>query len=142
MNDKIKFSLNFSQAIRTKKEDLNISVRRIAKDVGKSPTYIQKILEGFELPSYQLYIDLCRLFDIKPVNPEEYPLKGNTAKDWQIKELQTQNQLYKEALEKIVNNAPACFRDDDCPVNGGAGYDNHCTEDKCHIMIAKQALEE
>lgn len=48
----------------------------------------------------------------------------------------------KEIAENIVNNddKPSCVNDDDCPLNGGVGYDNHCNM-KCPFILGKQILQ-
>lgn len=57
--------------------------------------------------------------------------------------LQAEKSLFREALEKILNDddKPSCVNDSDCPLNGGDGYDNHC-DMNCPFIIAKKALEE
>ncbi len=44
-----------------------------------------------------------------------------------------------EALREILENAPSCVNDDDCPLNGGEGFDSGCGH--CFAIIAKKALE-
>lgn len=46
-----------------------------------------------------------------------------------------------EALELILkdDDKPSCVNDDDCPLNGGDGFDNHCNEN-CPYIIARVAL--
>ena len=48
-------------------------------------------------------------------------------------------QEIKNMAEQIINeeDKPACVYDDDCPMNGGAGFDNHCNE-HCPLILSKQ----
>lgn len=48
----------------------------------------------------------------------------------------------KELAFLIVNDddKPACVNDDDCPLNGGVGYDSHCNM-SYPFIIGKQILE-
>ncbi|HIS88910.1 TPA: hypothetical protein IAA87_05775 [Candidatus Avigastranaerophilus faecigallinarum] len=47
-----------------------------------------------------------------------------------------------EDLKKIItdDDSPACYENDDCPINGGYGFDNHCNMN-CPLLIAKLALK-
>ena len=60
-----------------------------------------------------------------------------------------QAEHYKQALDeinilagKIISNddQPACVFDEECPLNGGTGFDNHCNE-TCPFVSAKQILD-
>ena len=46
-----------------------------------------------------------------------------------------------EDLKKIItdDDTPSCYEENDCPINGGDGFDNHCNEN-CPLLIAKLAL--
>lgn len=48
----------------------------------------------------------------------------------------------KELAEIIItdDDKPACVNDDDCPLNGGAGLDNHCNL-ICPFIIAKKIAD-
>lgn len=43
---------------------------------------------------------------------------------------------------KIISNddQPDCVFDEECPLNGGVGFDNHCNEN-CPLVSAKQILD-
>lgn len=43
------------------------------------------------------------------------------------------------ALNAILTHGPACQYDNDCPLNGGDGYDQGCAT--CACVIAKKALK-
>lgn len=40
----------------------------------------------------------------------------------------------------LHSNKPACVNDEECPVNGGVGFDNHC-DLTCPFIIAKKIVE-
>lgn len=53
---------------------------------------------------------------------------------------------YYNALGKVENltkglfvEQPPCIGEDDCPYNGGAGFDNHCNK-FCQMIIGKEIL--
>ena len=87
------------------------------------------------------YCDIsCDCILLKAFN-EEY-------KNLQNKNLLNENMLTKmrAALEEIRTMAeqiideedrPACVNDDACPMNDGAGFDNHCNE-HCPLILSKQ----
>jgi len=56
--------------------------------------------------------------------------------------LQNSNIKYRRALRKIELYAPACRYEQDCPTNGGYGYDNGCDFEKCPFLVASKALNE
>lgn len=45
----------------------------------------------------------------------------------------------ESALNAILTNGPACQNDNDCPLNGGNGYDQGCAT--CACIIAEKALK-
>lgn len=54
---------------------------------------------------------------------------------------------YYNALGEVENltkglfvEQPPCIGEDDCPYNGGAGFDNHCNE-FCQMIIGKEILK-
>lgn len=76
---------------------------------------------------------------------EELKAEINRSVDFYDEKL-TQNIQYKQALEEIREIAkrivadddkPSCTNEIDCPLNGGAGYDNHCNM-LCPFILGKQ----
>ncbi|MEI8128014.1 MAG: hypothetical protein WCG95_00220 [bacterium] len=59
----------------------------------------------------------------------------------QNKELQEESSRHRIALMKIKSYSPACCHDEDCPANGGVGYDNGCDDEKYSFLIATNALQ-
>lgn len=67
----------------------------------------------------------------------------------QFNEYQRLKQKFKKyynALGEVENltkglfvEQPPCVGEDDCPYNGGAGFDNHCNE-FCQMIIGKEIL--
>lgn len=54
---------------------------------------------------------------------------------------------YYNALGEVENltkglfvEQPPCIGEDDCPYNGGAGFDNHCNK-FCQMIIGKEILK-
>ena len=68
----------------------------------------------------------------------------------QFNEYQRLKQKFKKyynALGEVENltkglfvEQPPCIGEDDCPYNGGAGFDNHCNE-FCQMIIGKEILK-
>ncbi len=68
----------------------------------------------------------------------------------QFNEYQRLKQKFKKyynALGEVENLAkglfveqPPCIGEDDCPYNGGAGFDNHCNK-FCQMIIGKEILK-
>ena len=68
----------------------------------------------------------------------------------QFNEYQRLKQKFKKyynALGEVENltkglfvEQPPCVGEDDCPYNGGAGFDNHCNE-FCQMIIGKEILK-
>ena len=61
------------------------------------------------------------------------------------RDVKAENEKYKQALEEVRELAklikddddkPACVYDEGCPLNGGAGFDNHCNM-TCPYVLAK-----
>lgn len=54
--------------------------------------------------------------------------------------LKTDREIELEnALKAILIHGPACQNDNDCPLNGGDGFDQGCGH--CAVIIAKKALK-
>lgn len=45
-----------------------------------------------------------------------------------------------KSLSTITNCAPACFRTEECPLEGGCGFDNGCF--RCGYATAFEALQQ
>lgn len=68
----------------------------------------------------------------------------------QFNEYQRLKQKFKKyynALGEVENltkglfvEQPPCIGEDDCPYNGGAGFDNHCNK-FCQMIIGKEILK-
>lgn len=63
----------FSQDVTEKKHRLNLSDRELAKELGTTPYYINKAIEG-ELNDLFTYLALCQWLEIPP---DRYVLQWN-----------------------------------------------------------------
>lgn len=48
--------------------------------------------------------------------------------------------IYILARRILRSNEPPCFDDEECPVNGGVGFDNHC-DLTCPFILAKKIID-
>lgn len=97
--------------------------------------------EGLKEENYQLLknCQICENFidsiPCKPLRDMDYDLqKVLNQRDRFIKALEE----IREIADKIANDKdkPACVYDEGCPLNGGAGFDNHCNM-TCPYVLAK-----
>lgn len=65
---------------------------------------------------------------------------GKNIIDLSHSNLKTDREIELEnALNAILTHGPACQYDNDCPLNGGNGYDQGCAT--CACIIAEKALK-
>ena len=62
--------------------------------------------------------------------------------DAEVMELHIRLCQVRDLALMIANSSdqPACFKEPDCPLNGGVGFDNHCNM-KCPFILANKILK-
>lgn len=74
-------------------------------------------------------------FDIKGDEPDAYEeIKSELTK------VKQQLAIAVKSLSTITNCAPACFQTEECPLEGGCGFDNGCF--RCGYATAFEALQQ